>query len=146
MKFSGKHLKELKPFKHYTLSFKLILPILRFVNWVIVIDGGFFLDDLGLCAGAGHGGAEEDVDEKHDAEEDGEGDAEPHQPVWVAGTPTDPGAIDGSSWKTIKLIKLSCNIPFTHSFFALRCVFWLPWFGQPMKVLSECIWILKTQM
>ena len=99
MKFTSKHLKELKPFKHYTLSFKLILPILRFVNWVIVIDGGLFLDDLGLCAWAGHGGAEEDVDEEHDAKEDGEGDAEPHQPVRVASTPTDPGAINGSSWK-----------------------------------------------
>ena len=33
-----------------------------------------------LAAGAGHGGAEEDVDDEHDEEEDAEGDAEVEQP------------------------------------------------------------------
>ncbi len=72
-------------------------PILRLVCWVVVIDGRFLFDDLALGAGAGHGRAEEDVDEQHDAEQDGKGDAQPHDPIGIAGTPPDPGAINCSS-------------------------------------------------
>ena len=57
------------------------LPILWVVNAVIVIDGGLLLDDLAPGAGAGHGRAEEDVDEQHDGEEDPEGDAQPQEPL-----------------------------------------------------------------
>jgi len=70
---------------------------LRFIDGIVVIDGGLLLDDLGLGAGAGHGGAEEDVNEEHDAEEDCESNAEPHQPVGVTSTPTNSGTVNGSS-------------------------------------------------
>ena len=72
-------------------------PVLRLVSGVVVVDGRLLLNDLALGARAGHGGAEEDVDEQHDAEQDAEGDAEPHQPVGIAGTPSDAGAVDGGS-------------------------------------------------
>ena len=48
------------------------------------LDHGLLLvragDDVGPCAGAGHGGAEEDVDDEHEEEEDAEDDAEVEQP------------------------------------------------------------------
>ena len=59
------------------------LPVLWFVDGVVVVDAGLLLDNLRLGAGAGHGAAEEDVDEEHDPEQDPEGDAEVGQPVGV---------------------------------------------------------------
>ena len=49
-------------------------------------DGRLLLDRVGPCAGAGHGGAEEDVDDEHDEEEDAERDAEVEHPrgTWSA--------------------------------------------------------------
>ena len=44
------------------------LPVLGLVDWIVVVDAGLLLDDLRLGAAAGHGAAEEDVDEQHDAE------------------------------------------------------------------------------
>ena len=76
-----------------------VLPILRFIDGIIVIDRRFLLYDLRLSAGAGHGRAEEDVDDQHDAEEDGKGDTEPHQPVAIVAAPVVSGAVDSSSWK-----------------------------------------------
>ncbi len=43
-------------------------------------DGGLFLDDLGLGAGASHGRTQEDVDDEHNEEEDAEGDTQVQQP------------------------------------------------------------------
>jgi hypothetical protein len=62
------------------------LPVLWLVDGIVVVDAGLLLDDLRLCAAAGHGAAEEDVDEQHDAEEHTERDAEVGQPVGVRGS------------------------------------------------------------
>jgi hypothetical protein len=59
------------------------LPVLGLVDGIVVVDAGLLLDDLRLGAAAGHGAAEEDVDEEHDAEEHTECDAEVGQPVGV---------------------------------------------------------------
>ena len=49
--------------------------------WVKVLQVARLLLLLGvLAAGAGHGGAEEDVDDEHDEEEDAEGDTEVEEP------------------------------------------------------------------
>ena len=49
--------------------------------WVEVLQVARLLLLLGvLAAGAGHGRAEEDVDDEHDKEEDAKGDAEVEQP------------------------------------------------------------------
>ena len=53
---------------------------------VELLDHGLLLvpragDDVGPGAGAGHGGAEEDVDAEHQQEEDPEHHAEPQQPA-----------------------------------------------------------------
>merc|ERR1719282_1583828 len=50
---------------------------------VVLVQARLLLDDLGPGAAAGHGTAEEDVDQQHDAEQDTEGDAEIRQPGWV---------------------------------------------------------------
>jgi len=43
-------------------------------------NGRFLLDDVRPGAGAGHGGAEKDVDDQHDEEEDAERHAEVQHP------------------------------------------------------------------
>ena len=49
--------------------------------WVKVLQVARLLLLLGvLAAGAGHGRAEEDVDDEHDKEEDAKGDAEVEEP------------------------------------------------------------------
>ena len=94
-------------------TFKIIqlksLPILRLVGGIVVIDGGLLLDDFTLGAWAGHGRAEEDVDEEHDAEQDGEGDAKPHQPIGIAGAPSDPGAINSSGCNVNMIVDIYCK-------------------------------------
>ena len=49
------------------------------------LDHGLLLvragDDVGPCAGAGHGGAEEDVDAEHDEEKNTEHHAQPEKPA-----------------------------------------------------------------
>ena len=56
-------------------------PILRVIDGVVVVDGWLLLDDLAARARAGHGRAEEDVNEEHDGEEHAERDAQPQQPL-----------------------------------------------------------------
>ncbi len=62
------------------------LPVLWLVDGIVVVDAGLLLDDLRLGAAAGHGAAEEDVDEQHDAEEHAKCDAEVGQPVGIRGS------------------------------------------------------------
>lgn len=50
------------------------------VGIVLFNDAGLLLDDFRLGAGAGHGRAEEYVDDEHDEEEDAESDAQVEEP------------------------------------------------------------------
>ncbi len=70
------------------------------VNGVVVVDGGLLLYDLGPGARAGHGGAEEDVNQEHDGEEDPEGDAKPQQPGGLPGANSQPSrAVVHGGWE-----------------------------------------------
>ena len=80
----------IRPIKALPKSF-LPWPVLRpvpgpCVRVELFDDGRLLLDRVGPCAGAGHGGAEEDVDDEHDEEEDAERDAEVEHPrgTWSA--------------------------------------------------------------
>lgn len=50
------------------------------IRVIVLDDARVLLDDLGACTAAGHGRAEEDVDDEHDEEHDAERDAQPEQP------------------------------------------------------------------
>ena len=56
---------------------------MRIIHRVIIIDARLLLNNLRLGAAAGHGAAQEDVDEQHDAEQDTERDTEPREPGGV---------------------------------------------------------------
>ena len=74
------------------------LPVVRVIDAVVVVDGGLLLYDLAPGARAGHGRAEEDVDEEHDGEEDAERDAQPHQPIVSVAAERGGAVVDGG-WK-----------------------------------------------
>jgi len=62
------------------------VSVLGLVHRVVVIDAWFLLYHLSPGAAAGHGTAEEDIDEEHDSEEHTKGDSKVSQPGWVGST------------------------------------------------------------
>lgn len=53
------------------------------IGIVILDDGGFLFNDLSSGATAGHRGAQKDVDDEHNEEQNTEGYREPQEPGWM---------------------------------------------------------------
>ncbi len=78
--------RDVSRFAHSTIQ-RVSRTVLRTVPGSIGIvlfdDRRLLLNDLRLGARAGHSGAQEDVDDQHDQEENSESDAEVKKPQWL---------------------------------------------------------------
>ena len=62
----------------------MFLPVLGFIDWIVIVNRRLLFNNFTLGAGASHGGTQEYVNQEHDKEKHTKGNTKPGQPGTIA--------------------------------------------------------------